>query len=98
MKKALSLILSTASALALSAMPVVAQTASVSGDASCYGICLNSVNSCYYADANKDGICDNCGVGATHGYCYAGYYIDSDGDGVCDNCGVSGKHGYCHGV
>ena len=32
--------------------------------------------SCRY-DADGDGICDNCGVGAN--------YVDADGDGVCDH-------------
>ena len=36
-----------------------------------------------FADADYDGICDNCGAGA-QGTHHRGY-VDADGDGVCDN-------------
>ncbi len=47
-----------------------------------------------YADANQDGICDNCqnlayqhkNVPAANGQ-GCGNFIDTDNDGICDNCG-----------
>lgn len=72
MKKTISLILSAISVFTLSAAPILAENARAVDDTSCYGICLNSVNSCFYTDTNNDGTCDNCGVKGTHGYCYIG--------------------------
>ncbi len=53
-----------------------------------------------YADADGNGICDNCGAlrSACHGWTgeECGGYADADGNGICDNCGAlrSACHGY----
>lgn len=59
------------------------------------GICRNGESCGYYADADGDGICDNCGntAGTCTGNAACSSYVDADGDGVCDICG--GGHGNC---
>ena len=45
---------------------------------------------CYYVDADGDGLCDNCGK--ANGACRTDgcgrYFADADGDGLCDNRGT----------
>ncbi len=40
-----------------------------------------SCRACRHADANGDGICDNCNTG------WSCPHADADGDGICDSCG-----------
>lgn len=41
-----------------------------------------------YADANGDGVCDNClGMHGGSGTAAGCVFADGDGDGVCDSCG-----------
>lgn len=50
----------------------------------------NACRACAHADADGDGICDNCGR--------AWGYVDADGDGVCDNWGTGSGNGAGNGT
>lgn len=98
MKKALLGVLSTAVVLSLCALTAFAACPG--------GLCDNTGSRCVYADADGDGLCDNCGAYhrcAGTGSC--ANFADADGDGLCDNygsgqsrsCGYGHGHGHGHG-
>ncbi|MCX4306972.1 MAG: hypothetical protein OSJ69_14345, partial [Acetatifactor sp.] len=47
-----------------------------------------------YADADRNGVCDNCGLAEHDGWC-GNCYVDADGNDVCDNCGLAEHDGWC---